>query len=64
MGVKQDLETFQEACRAAKVQIVDTDQDSADRQVAVLNTLEAGSTRQGSDGPPAGPAEPGRRRRE
>lgn len=45
-GVKQDLETFQEACRTAKLQIVDTDQDAADRQNAIVTTLEAGSSGQ------------------
>lgn len=43
-GVKKDLETFQDACRAAKVQIIDTDQDAADRQNAIVSTLEAGSS--------------------
>lgn len=51
LGVKQDLETFQEACRNAKNEIIGTDEDVADRQrrtTAAIEILQAGST--GRDG--------------
>ena len=53
LGVKQDLETFQDACRNAKNEIIGTDDDVAERQrrttLAVEILQDGSSSRAGRD---------------
>lgn len=46
LGLKQDLEAFQQACRNAKQQIINADDDAAvraERTRSAIETLEAGA---------------------